>query len=46
MKSESLVEVFILAIFLIITAIVFAPSEKAAYNTETDSMFTKWRQIL
>jgi len=46
MKTESLAEVFALAIFLTVTAIVFAPSEKIEHNViQKDSMFTKWRQI-
>lgn len=46
MKTESLAEVFALAIFLIVTAIVFAPSEKAERTSSQEmNMFTKWRQI-
>lgn len=46
MKTESLAEVFALAIFLIVTAIVFAPSEKInSSNSQEDNMFNKWRRI-
>ena len=46
MKTESLAEVFALAIFLIVTAIVFVPSEKInSTNSQEDNMFNKWRRI-